>query len=131
MNDSADTVSGLFWHFLLVSLLAVGGLLLTCALLGRRSPYAFLAGIFGVILTITIVGTAASLILTAGLGLIAWVPLVDCRATKSMYLLDRANSATVLAFHQRHPDDSHGLQQRLDDYSEFVEVRFGEALLFW
>jgi sporadic carbohydrate cluster 2OG-Fe(II) oxygenase len=62
---------------------------------------------------------------------IAWVPLVDCRATKSMYLLDRANSATVLAFHQRHPDDSHGLQQRLDDYSEFVEVRFGEALLFW
>ena len=26
MNDSADTVSGLFWHFLLVSLLAVGGL---------------------------------------------------------------------------------------------------------
>lgn len=34
------------------------------------------AGIFGVILTITIVGTAASLLLTAALGLIAWVPLV-------------------------------------------------------
>ncbi len=34
------------------------------------------AGIFGVILTITVVGTAASLLLTAGLGLIAWVPLV-------------------------------------------------------
>ena len=34
------------------------------------------AGIFGVILTITIVGTAASLVMTAGLGLIAWVPLV-------------------------------------------------------
>jgi hypothetical protein len=34
------------------------------------------AGIFGVILTITVVGTAASLLVTAGLGLIAWVPLV-------------------------------------------------------
>lgn len=34
------------------------------------------AGIFGVILSITVVGTAASLVMTAGLGLIAWVPLV-------------------------------------------------------
>lgn len=34
------------------------------------------AGIFGVILTITVAGTAASLLVTAGLGLIAWVPLV-------------------------------------------------------
>ena len=34
------------------------------------------AGIFGVILTISVLGTAASLLLTAGLGLIAWVPLV-------------------------------------------------------
>lgn len=34
------------------------------------------AGIFSVILTITVLGTAASLLLTAGLGLIAWVPLV-------------------------------------------------------
>lgn len=34
------------------------------------------AGVFGVILTITVVGTAASLLVTAALGLIAWVPLV-------------------------------------------------------
>ena len=34
------------------------------------------AGVFGVILAITVVGTAASLLVTAGLGLIAWVPLV-------------------------------------------------------
>lgn len=34
------------------------------------------AGVFGVILTITVAGTAASLLVTAGLGLIAWVPLV-------------------------------------------------------
>ena len=34
------------------------------------------AGIFGVIVTITVLGTAASLLVTAGLGLIAWVPLV-------------------------------------------------------
>lgn len=32
------------------------------------------AGVFGVILTVVILGTAASLIATAGLGLIAWVP---------------------------------------------------------
>jgi len=34
------------------------------------------AGIFGVIVTVSVVGTAASLLVTAGLGLIAWVPLV-------------------------------------------------------
>jgi len=34
------------------------------------------AGIFGVILTIVVVGTAASILATAGLGLIAWVPFV-------------------------------------------------------
>lgn len=34
------------------------------------------AGVFGVILTASVVGTAASLIATAGLGLIAWVPFV-------------------------------------------------------
>jgi hypothetical protein len=34
------------------------------------------AGIFGVILTISVVGTAVSLLVTAALGLIAWVPLV-------------------------------------------------------
>lgn len=34
------------------------------------------AGIFGVILTFMVVGTAASLVATAGLGLIAWVPFV-------------------------------------------------------
>ncbi len=34
------------------------------------------AGIFAVMLTISIVGTAASLVLTAALGLVAWVPLV-------------------------------------------------------
>lgn len=34
------------------------------------------AGIFGVILTVAIVGAAVSLLVTAALGLIAWVPLV-------------------------------------------------------
>ena len=34
------------------------------------------AGIFGVILTISVLGTAVSLLVTAALGLIAWVPLV-------------------------------------------------------
>jgi hypothetical protein len=32
------------------------------------------AGVFGVILTVVVLGTAASLVATAGLGLIAWVP---------------------------------------------------------
>jgi hypothetical protein len=34
------------------------------------------AGVFGVILLVTVFGTAASLVATAGLGLIAWVPFV-------------------------------------------------------
>jgi len=34
------------------------------------------AGIFGVIFTVSVIGTAASLLVTAALGLIAWVPLV-------------------------------------------------------
>jgi hypothetical protein len=34
------------------------------------------AGIFGVILTVLLAGAAASIVMTAGLGLVAWVPLV-------------------------------------------------------
>ena len=62
---------------------------------------------------------------------IAWVPLVDCFGTKSMYLLDREASARALQHHHRHPDDAAGLQRLLDEHAEFVSVPFGHALLFW
>ena len=62
---------------------------------------------------------------------VAWVPLVDCYATKSMYVLDRDASALALRHHREHPDDATGLQRLLDEHAEFVSVPFGHALLFW
>lgn len=62
---------------------------------------------------------------------IAWVPLVDCYGTKSMYILDRVATARALQHHRDHPDDDVGLQRLLDEQAEFVSVPFGHALLFW
>jgi sporadic carbohydrate cluster 2OG-Fe(II) oxygenase len=62
---------------------------------------------------------------------VVWLPLVDCFGTKSMYLLDRTASAEVMAFYRAHPDDRDGFQERLMDQARFVEVGFGQALLFW
>lgn len=62
---------------------------------------------------------------------VAWVPLVDCFRTKSMYLLDHRSSTDVLDFHHRHPDDADGFRALLDERAEFVSVPYGHALLFW
>lgn len=62
---------------------------------------------------------------------VVWLPLVDCFGTKSMYLLDRTGSAEVMAFYREHPDDRDGFSERLMERASFVEVRFGQALLFW
>jgi sporadic carbohydrate cluster 2OG-Fe(II) oxygenase len=62
---------------------------------------------------------------------VVWLPFVDCFGTKSMYLLDRVGSAEVMAFYREHPDDRAGFEEQLMARASFVEVRFGQALLFW
>ena len=62
---------------------------------------------------------------------VVWLPFVDCFGTKSMYLLDRAGSAEVMAFYREHPDDRDGFSEQLMQRASFVEVGFGQALLFW
>ncbi|HSL73334.1 MAG TPA: sporadic carbohydrate cluster 2OG-Fe(II) oxygenase [Ilumatobacteraceae bacterium] len=62
---------------------------------------------------------------------VAWVPFVDCERTKSMYLLDRATTDELLDLHRRHPDEPVIVQEFLEHRSTLVEVRYGQALLFW
>lgn len=62
---------------------------------------------------------------------VAWVPFVDCRATKSMYILDREGTRALLRQHSDYPGDHDAVDQLLRDRAELVDVRYGEALLFW
>jgi len=62
---------------------------------------------------------------------VVWVPFVDCSGTKSMYLLDRAASHEVLAFHREHHDDPDGFRRLLDARAALMAVPYGSALLFW
>lgn len=62
---------------------------------------------------------------------VAWVPFVDCARTKSMYLLDRVTTEQLLDVHRQRADDSGAVQEFLEQRSTLVEVRYGQALLFW
>lgn len=62
---------------------------------------------------------------------VAWVPFVDCARTKSMYLLDRVMTGQLLDLHRQRADDSGAVQEFLEQHSALVEVRYGQALLFW
>jgi sporadic carbohydrate cluster 2OG-Fe(II) oxygenase len=62
---------------------------------------------------------------------VAWVPFVDCARTKSMYVLDRSATTELLDLHRVRPDEPEIIQEFLEHRSILVEVRYGQALLFW
>ena len=60
-----------------------------------------------------------------------WMPLVDCYATKSMYILPRNVSDNVLADFPRYAGMSaEGFFKALEPQMEWMNVPFGEALIF-
>lgn len=62
---------------------------------------------------------------------VMWLPLVDCHGTKSMYVLDRDDTAAALAAHAADPDDSASFDALLHRLAVPMEVPYGSALLFW
>jgi ectoine hydroxylase-related dioxygenase (phytanoyl-CoA dioxygenase family) len=48
-----------------------------------------------------------------------------------MYLLDRAASTEVMTFYRADPSDREGFESLLRERAEFMEVGFGQVLLFW
>jgi sporadic carbohydrate cluster 2OG-Fe(II) oxygenase len=62
---------------------------------------------------------------------VVWLPLVDCQATKSMYLLAPAPNATMHTrmkeFASNSPED---LFKAIEDQVEFIKISFGQILVF-
>lgn len=62
--------------------------------------------------------------------IVVWVPLVDCFATKAMYILDSDRTREAFQRLDEHPDDWEGFE----DYAKSLAVRpsvaFGQALIF-
>jgi len=63
--------------------------------------------------------------------IVAWLPLVDCHRTKSMYLLppgpDQTMCARLHEFAERSAED---LFHAIESDVEFIDIKYGEILLF-
>jgi sporadic carbohydrate cluster 2OG-Fe(II) oxygenase len=58
---------------------------------------------------------------------VLWVPLVDCYDTKSMYFCDKRVSETTNIYDY---SDAEALYQAVKDHCTFMDVKYGEALIF-
>lgn len=62
---------------------------------------------------------------------VVWLPLVDCYRTKAMYLLPPDKSMALgRQFAERAGDSSEALYQSIKDDVRWLEVRYGEVLVF-
>jgi sporadic carbohydrate cluster 2OG-Fe(II) oxygenase len=62
---------------------------------------------------------------------VVWMPLVDCYGTKAMYLLPPRHSALLNEdFSKKAGESSEALYQAIKDDVEWLEVRYGEVLVF-
>jgi sporadic carbohydrate cluster 2OG-Fe(II) oxygenase len=63
--------------------------------------------------------------------IVQWVPLVDCYATKSMYIADAIEDEKIqAAFQQFQGKSSEYLFKTIENHVKFLEVPFGSILLF-
>lgn len=64
--------------------------------------------------------------------LVLWVPLVDCRRTQCMYILPKKENASVIEhFHDYQNLSAEAFFQALAPKVQFVEINYGQALIFW
>jgi sporadic carbohydrate cluster 2OG-Fe(II) oxygenase len=62
---------------------------------------------------------------------VVWLPLVDCYRTKAMYILPLDQSAQLSQnFIEQAGDSSEALYQSIKDEVNWLEVRYGEVLIF-
>lgn len=63
--------------------------------------------------------------------LVLWVPLVDCRKTKSMYLLERPKSERLFKeFSKYKKYDAEALFKKIEPELVWLEVPYGHAVIF-
>lgn len=62
---------------------------------------------------------------------VQWIPLVDCYATKSMYIADAIEDEKIqAAFSQFQGKSSEHLFKTIENHVKFLEIPFGNILLF-
>ena len=62
---------------------------------------------------------------------VVWTPLVDCYGSKSMYILCPENNKKIeKTFALRTGDSSENLYQSISDEVKWLEVKFGEIVIF-
>ncbi|MDC1169952.1 hypothetical protein OAT35_01110 [Candidatus Pelagibacter sp.] len=62
--------------------------------------------------------------------LVLWIPLVDCKDTKSMYTIDIASTKDALDELDKNKDDWEGFLNKFKDKKNYPNVKFGQALFF-
>jgi len=62
--------------------------------------------------------------------LVIWIPLVDCKNTKSMYTIDMSSTKLALDELEKNPEDWEGFLKKFDNKKIFPEIKFGQALFF-
>ena len=62
--------------------------------------------------------------------LVIWIPLVDCKDTKSMYVIDMATTKVALDKLEKDPDDWEGFLDKFKNKKNYPVVKFGQALFF-
>ncbi|MDC3185832.1 hypothetical protein OBA47_01190 [bacterium] len=64
--------------------------------------------------------------------LVFWVPLVNCFASKSFYLVPLAETQTLLQDYRSNPDYSwHDFKNRCIQCADHLEIDYGSAIVFW
>ncbi len=62
--------------------------------------------------------------------LVLWIPLVDCKDTKSMYTIDITSTKNALDELDKNKDDWEGFLNKFKDKKSYPNVKFGQALFF-
>ncbi len=62
--------------------------------------------------------------------LVLWIPLVDCKDTKSMYTIDMSSTKNALDELEKNPDDWDSFINKFKDKKNYPNVKFGQALFF-
>lgn len=62
--------------------------------------------------------------------LVIWIPLVNCKDTKSMYTVDLKSAKIALEELDKNPNDWQKFLNKIKDKKNFTNIKFGQALFF-
>ena len=62
--------------------------------------------------------------------LVIWIPLVDCKDTKSMYTVDLKSAKIALDELDKNPNDWEKFLDKIKDKKNFTNIKFGQGLFF-